>query len=68
MAAIVVDCTDLDGEVDFFTGEAGFRIHLVTPADAPRRVVIERDGTALELRRAQRDAPVRLRVDDDDRA
>jgi len=66
MTSIVVDCIDLGGEVDFFTRDAGFRVHLVTPADDPRRVVIERDGTSLELRRARRDAPVRVRIEDDD--
>lgn len=69
MTAIVVDCSDLDAEVAFFTQQAGFRVQLVTPADDPRRVVIQRDGTALELRRAGRDGPIRVRVDaDEDRA
>jgi len=66
MTAIVVACTDLDGEVDFFTREAGFRVQLVTPADDPRRVVIQRDGATLELRRSGNDVPVRLRVEDDE--
>jgi quercetin dioxygenase-like cupin family protein len=66
MAAIVVECSDLQKEVDFFTRSAGFRVDLVTPADDPRCVVLERDGTALELRRAGRDTPVRIRVDGDD--
>jgi mannose-6-phosphate isomerase-like protein (cupin superfamily) len=66
MTSIVVACTDLDGEVGFFTREAGFRVQLVTPADDPRRVVIQRDGLALELRRSDTDVPVRLRVEDDE--
>jgi quercetin dioxygenase-like cupin family protein len=66
MTAIVVDCTDLDSEVAFFTRRAGFRVELVTPADDPRRVVVEREGTALELRRAASDRPIRVRVDADE--
>ena len=66
MASVVVECTDLDREVDFFIRAAGFRMHLVTPADDPRRVVIERDGTMLELRRSRRDVPVRVLVEAND--
>ena len=65
MPAIVVDCTDLDAEPAFFTSEAGFRVRLVTPADDPRRVVLERDGTAVELRRGAVDRPARLVIDGD---
>lgn len=64
MPTTVIDCTDLDAEVGFFTERVGFRMHLVTPADAPRRVVIERDGVQLELRRSSTNVPVRLRFDD----
>ncbi|NKB41526.1 MAG: cupin [Ilumatobacter sp.] len=65
MTAIVVACTDLEGEVDFFTSEVGFRIRLVTPADDPRRVELQRGGTVVELRRCGNDVPIRLRVEDD---
>ena len=64
MPATVIDCTDLDAEVGFFTSEVGFRVQLVTPADAPRRVVVEREGVALELRRSSANTPIRLSVDD----
>lgn len=66
MASIVIDCTDLDGEVEFFAREIGFRINLVTPADDPRRVVLEREGVLLELRRGTLDSPVKLRYEDRD--
>ena len=63
MPATVIECTDLDAEVTFFTAELGFRVVLVTPADAPRRVVIERDAMTLELRRRSLDRAVRLRLE-----
>lgn len=66
MSVIVVDCTELDREVAFFTGAAGFRVLLVTPADDPRRVVVERDGLEIELRRSHHDLPIRLRLESDD--
>ncbi|MGA9276991.1 cupin [Ilumatobacter sp.] len=59
----VVDCTDLDGELRFFVDRAGFRVHLVSPADDPRRVVVERNGSLIELRRGSEDHPVRVRID-----
>ncbi len=65
MTSIVVDCADLGTEVAFFTEAGGFRIQLVTPADDPRCVVVERDGIALELRRSDRDRPIRVRIDDE---
>lgn len=67
MAATVLECTDLAGEVDFFTG-VGFRVRLVSPADDPRRIVVELDGHELELRRAARDRPIRIRIEGDRRA
>lgn len=66
MSVIVVDCTELDREVAFFTGAAGFRVLLVTPADDPRCVVVERDGLEIELRRSRHDLPIRLRLESDD--
>lgn len=65
MPAIVVECTDLSAEAGFFTNEAGFRVRLVTPADDPRRMVLERGGTDIDLRRADHDGPIRLRIDVD---
>jgi len=60
----IVDCTDLQGELQFFTERVGFDVQLVSPADDPGRVVVVRDGTEIELRRSDRDRPVRLRIDD----
>ncbi|WP_040494836.1 hypothetical protein [Ilumatobacter nonamiensis] len=62
MPVTVVDCRDLDREVEFFTERAGFRVRLVSPADDPRRFVVERGGTEVELRRAEIDRPARLRI------
>ena len=63
MLTTLVDCVDLDAERDFLVGELGFRIRLVSPADDPRRLVLERDGQLVELRRAPVDAPARLRLE-----
>lgn len=62
MPVTVVDCTDLDREVEFFVEQAGFRVRLVSPADDPRRIVVEREGTEVELRRTETDRPIRLRI------
>lgn len=66
MPVAIVECTDLDREVRFFTERVGFRIRLVSPADDPGRVVVEREGSEIELRRAETDRPIRLRIDEAD--
>lgn len=58
----VIHCVDLDAEVEFFTHQLGFRVHLVTPADDPRRIVLGRDGGCVELRRAVEPVTVHLRL------
>lgn len=63
-ASVVTSCVDLDANLEFFVASAGFRIHLVTPADDPRLIVVERAGLRLELRRAAADEPVAIVVDD----
>jgi len=65
MITTLVECTDLDAEMAWFTGELGWRVHLVSPADDPARVVLHGDGGAIELRRATADRPVTIRVDGD---
>ena len=66
MISTVIECADLDTELAFFTGSLGFRIDLVTPADDPSRIVVEREGTTIELRRTTTDVPVRLVMTSDD--
>ncbi len=63
----VVDCRDLDAELRFFLDELGFRIHLVTPADAPTEYVVEQPATGgrIRLRRSAADVPASLRLPGD---
>lgn len=63
MPVTVVDCTDLEGELRFLTEQVGFRVALVSPADHPRRIVVEYAGTEVELRRAPVDRPTRLWIE-----
>jgi len=48
-------CTDLDAALEFYTGEAGFRLDMILPADAPRTAQLSGHGITLHLRR--RDLP-----------
>jgi mannose-6-phosphate isomerase-like protein (cupin superfamily) len=61
---VVVDCVDLGAEMQFFR-DHGFRINMISPADAPEFVVLERAGGEVELRRSDVDRPVTLRVVDE---
>lgn len=63
MITTLIDCVDLDAEMSWFRDELGWRIHLVSPADDPARVVFHRDGGAVELRRSPTDRPVAIVVD-----
>ena len=65
---VIVDCIDLAAEVEFFTRHCGFRVRMVTPADDPRTVVLERDALGLEIRRSTVERPVRLRIEAADTA
>jgi quercetin dioxygenase-like cupin family protein len=65
MISVVLECVDLDAEVVCFTEQLGFRIHLVTPADDPRCIVVERGDTRLRIQRAAADAPIELEIDVD---
>jgi len=64
-AQVVLPCPDLDASLRFFTGELGFRIELVMPADAPKIAVVSGHGLTLRLESsaAARTAnPLRLRL------
>ncbi len=64
MLTTVIECIDLDAEVEFFVDHVDCRIHLVSPADDPRRVVLHHgERGAIELIRSDVDRPVRLVVE-----
>jgi len=55
----VVPCTDLDAAIALYTGQRGFRLDMIMPADAPRIALVSRDGTTLRLEVSiDREAPV----------
>ncbi len=45
----VVRCTDLDAAIAHYTGQLGFRLDMIMPADAPRTALVSNDGVALRL-------------------
>lgn len=53
----MVRCADLAANVAFFVDDLGFRIALVTPADDPKRFVVERDGVVVSLEHGASDGP-----------
>jgi quercetin dioxygenase-like cupin family protein len=48
-ADVVMACRDLASALEFFTGEPGFRIDAIFPADAPRLAVMSGYGLRLRL-------------------
>lgn len=66
MLTTIIECVDLDAELVFFRDRVGFLVHLVSPADDPRRVVLTAPGGgALELVRSGAERPVSVVVDAD---
>ncbi len=64
MLTTIIECIDLDAELAFFRDVAECRVHLVSPADDPRRVVLHAsNGGAVELVRAETDRPVVVAID-----
>jgi quercetin dioxygenase-like cupin family protein len=61
-AEVVLPGGDLDATVRFFTGELGFRVEAIFPADDPSVAVISGHGVTLRLDRALRGDPGRLRL------
>lgn len=53
----VIRCLDLAANVGFFVDNLGFRIVLVTPADDPKRFVVERDNVVVSLEVGAVDEP-----------
>ncbi|MEM9041265.1 MAG: cupin [Actinomycetota bacterium] len=58
--SVVLRCRDLDANVDVLVERLGFRRYLVSPADDPRRVIVERGRLTVDVRRSDRDVPVEL--------
>lgn len=66
MLTTIIECVDLDAELAFFCDDLGCLVHLVSPADDPRRVVLHAPGGgAVELVRGNADHPVSLVVERD---
>jgi quercetin dioxygenase-like cupin family protein len=49
MNEVAVSCADLDAAIDFYTGELGFRLDMIMPADAPRLAVLSGHGVSVRL-------------------
>jgi mannose-6-phosphate isomerase-like protein (cupin superfamily) len=64
-AEMVLPCAELDATLGFFTGELGFRLEAIYPADAPAVAVIAGHGLRLRLERdgAGAAGTIRLRCD-----
>ncbi len=65
-AEVVLPCDDLQATAEFFTGELGFRLECIMPADDPRVAIVSRDGMRVCLDRTSKSPPgvLRLRVDE----
>ncbi len=67
-AQVVLPCPDLAATLAFFTGQLGFKVNLIMPADAPSLAVISGHGLTLRLE-ARPDAgavpPLELRLHGD---
>lgn len=64
MLTTIIECVDLDAEMAFFRDRVGCRVHLVSPADDPRRVIlVAPGGGALELVRSEVDHPVAVAIE-----
>lgn len=62
-AQVVLPCPDLAATLAFFTGQLGFKINLIMPADAPSVAVISAHGITLRLEAVAAAAtPITLRL------
>ena len=52
-AVAVIPCHDLDATLDFFRGELGFRIDVISPADDPSTVLMSGHGARIRLQRTE---------------
>lgn len=61
-AEVLLPCRDLDETVEFFTGELGFRIDTIFPADDPAVAQLSGHGLNLRLERGADVEPGSLRI------
>ncbi len=63
---VVITCANLDSALAFYTGQLGFRLEMIMPADAPQTALVSGHGISLRLERGSdvdTDAPaIRLRL------
>src|SRR6516162_552916 len=52
LAQVVLPCPDLAATLRFFTGELGFKVNMIQPADSPSVAVISGHGVTLRLEAA----------------
>lgn len=54
---IIINCTNLNETLEFFTKELGFRLDVIFPADAPKTALISGYGKTLQLQESAEIAP-----------
>ena len=64
---VVLPCEDLQATIEWFEGNAGFRMLMITPADDPSVSVLEGHGLTLRLDCDSEGSPVTLRISGDER-
>ena len=45
----VIECDDLDEAIERYTGERGYRLDMIFPADSPREALLSMDGEVFRL-------------------
>ena len=50
MVNVAIACEDMSAALDFYTGELGFRVDSIFPADSPRRAALSGYDVAIDLR------------------
>jgi quercetin dioxygenase-like cupin family protein len=58
MIKVAITCDDVTAALDIYTGELGFRVDSIFPADGPRRVTLSGYGIEVELRGPGSTVPV----------
>lgn len=61
-AGVVLLCSELQPNIDFFLERLGFRLERISPADDPRMALIFGHGLLIELRRGANEAGSSLRL------
>jgi len=64
LAQVLLPCPDLAASLRFFTGELGFKVNMIQPADSPSVAVISGHGVTLRLEAAAeaKSSPLVLRL------